>query len=321
MKKVSVIMATYKTEPLIFNEALQSILNQTYENLELIVVCDGDIGEYNRVKKDYNLNPKIKILLNKENMGLPYSLNRAINETTGEYIARMDSDDICIRDRIATQVDFLERNPDIGMCGMFAKLFGDVIGKKVLYLNNIEQIKIQLLYRATLIHPTVMIRRNIMKSYKYDENFMCSQDFELWSRLVENTQIAIIPKVGIKYRIHEKQVSTAKKNQQLEAAKKIIKRNSQKINNRDDDRIYETLLVLGGKNKLTRENYRKISKNIDYIIDENKKYTKYDTKEMKKVLYNRFFELTIKNRIIPLKINEINKVLKWYNFKELYSRL
>ena len=321
MKKVSVIMATYKTEPLIFNEALESILNQTYENLELIVVCDGDIEEYNRIKKDYSLNPKIKILLNKENMGLPYSLNRAINETTGEYIARMDSDDICIRDRIATQVDFLERNPDIGMCGMFAKLFGDVTGRKGLYLNNIEQIKIQLLYRATLIHPTVMIRRNIMKTYKYDENFMCSQDFELWSRLVENTQIAIIPKVGIKYRIHEKQVSIAKKNQQLEAAKKIIKRNSQKINNRDDYRIYETLLVLGGKNKLTRENYRKISKNIDYIIDENKKYTKYDAKEMKKVLYNRFFELTIKNRIIPLKINEINKVLKWYNFKEVYSRL
>ncbi len=79
MKKVSVIMSTYKTDETMLKESIDSILNQTYENIELIIVCDGDIEEYNRINKMNN--PKIKVLYNEKNMGLAYSLNFAIENS------------------------------------------------------------------------------------------------------------------------------------------------------------------------------------------------------------------------------------------------
>ena len=121
MKKVSVIMSTYKTEESILNEAIDSILKQSYQNIELIIVCDGDKEEYNRIKEIKN--PKIKVLFNETNKGLPYSLHLAIKNSTGDYIARMDSDDIAIEDRIEKQFNFMEEHKEIGICGTNAILF------------------------------------------------------------------------------------------------------------------------------------------------------------------------------------------------------
>lgn len=314
--KVSVIMSTYKTEETILNEAINSILNQSYKNIEFIIVCDGDREEYNRIKKINN--SKIKILFNEVNKGLPYSLNLAIKNSTGDYIARMDSDDIALENRIEKQINFMEEHKDVGVCGMNAILFGKENGRKEIYLNTEEQIKIQLLYRATLIHPTVMIRRCVVEEYKYNEEFICSQDFELWSRISEKFKIAILPIIGLKYRVHEKQASIEKQQLQKKLAMRIIKNNSIKISEKFEERICKTLYILGGREKLTKSNYIEISKNIDYMIDKNIKYNK---KDFKKVLYNRFFELIIKNKIIPLNFNVLKKCLRIYNLKEILEVL
>ena len=97
-KKVSIIMSTYNTPEEFLKKSIDSILNQTYSNIEFIIVCDGNREEYEKIKK-INDN-RIKVLLNDNNRGLPYSLNFAIENSTGDYIARMDSDDIAINDRI-----------------------------------------------------------------------------------------------------------------------------------------------------------------------------------------------------------------------------
>jgi len=315
VKKVSVIMATYRTEQAILMESINSILNQTYENIELIIVCDGDKEEYNRIKQINN--EKIRVFLNESNKGLPYSLNLAIENATGDYIARMDSDDISIENRIEKQVEFLENNKDIGVCGTEAILFGKQKGKKTIFFKTVEQIKIQLLYKATLIHPTVMVRKDIFDKYKYNERFLYAQDFELWSRISEKFNIAIIPIVGIKYRVHDKQVSIEKQEEQAKLSKEIIKNNSKKITGKYDERICKTMYVLGIREELTKKNYKEISKNIDYIIKNNKKY---DNTELKKILYNRFLELLITNRIIPLNFNSLRKCFKIYNLKQMIER-
>lgn len=316
MKKVSVIMSTYKTEESILNEAINSILNQSYENIEFIIVCDGDIEEYSRIKAIDN--PNIKVLLNETNKGLPYSLNLAIRNSTGEYIARMDSDDIAIEDRIEKQINFMEKHKEIGVCGTNAILFGKQNGKKEIYLNTEEQIKIQLLYRATLIHPTVMIRRCVVDEYKYNEEFTCAQDFELWSRVSEKYKIAILPIIGLRYRVHEKQASIEKQHLQKKLSMRIIKNNSIKITGEQEERIYKTLYILGGRDELTKNNYIEISNNIDYMIEKNIKYNKND---LKKVLYNRFFELIIKNKIFSLNFNVLKKCFKIYNLREILEVL
>lgn len=311
-KKVSVIMSTYNTEEEFLRESIESILNQTYKNLELIIVCDGCERDY-KIISTYN-DSRIKTICHDKNKGLPCSLNEAIDISNGEYIARMDSDDISVKNRIEEQVKFLEENQEIDICGTSAKLFGSRNKKKTIYLNGIEEIEIQLLYKATLIHPTVMIRKKIFEEFKYNEEFRYSQDFELWSRVIQKYKIAFMPFVGLNYRIHDKQASTEKKEEQAVLSMKVIKNNSSRITGKYEDKIYQTLCVLGGRKSLTRDNYKKISNNIDYIIDNN---INYNINKLKKVLYNRYFELILKNKILPLQVSSLNKCIKIYNLKEL----
>jgi len=313
--KVSVIMATHKTNEEILEESINRILKHIEKNIEFIIVCDGDKEEYNRLKRIQD--ERVKVFLNEENRGLPYSLNLAIKNSTGEYIARMDSDDICIEDRIKKQVEYLENNKNVGVCGTNALLFGEKEGKKEIYLNNIEQIKVQLLYRATLVHPTVMIRRSVLNEFKYNEEYVCAQDFELWSRISEKINIAIVPIIGLKYRIHKKQASKEKEGIQKKLSMQVIKNNSKKITGKFDNKIYETLLILGGRKEFNKNNYKEVSDKIDYIIEKNKIFSNFKHKDMKKVLYNRFFELMIKNKILPLNTKTMLKCMKVYNFREI----
>ena len=162
-----------------------------------------------------------------------------------------------------------------------------------------------------------MIRRNVFDEYKYNEEYKCAQDFELWSRVSEKFKIAILPIIGLKYRVHEKQASIEKQQLQKELAMRIIKNNSMKITGKEEENICRTLYILGGREELTKENYIEISSNIDYMIEKNMKYNQED---LKKVLYNRFFELIVKNKILPFNFKVLDKCLKTYNLKEMIMK-
>lgn len=316
MKKVSVVMSTYNTDKAVMEQSINSILNQTYKNIEFIIVCDGNKEEYKRLKviKD----ERIKLLLNDENKGLPYSLNLAIDNSTGEYIARMDSDDIAEPYRIEKQVEYLEKHKEIAICGTEARLFGTQKGLKKIYLKNKEEIKVQLLFKATLIHPTVMGRKEIFKEYKYNEKYIVAQDFELWSRISEKYEIGILPIIGLNYRMHNSQASMAKKQIQAELSREIIRNNSKKITGKYDEKICYTLYVMGLREEMTKNNYKEISKNIDYILKENKNY---NNKVLKKILYNRFFEIMLSKKIFPGNYDCIKKCMTIYNLKELVRKI
>ena len=316
-KKVSIIMSTYNTPEEFLKKSIDSILNQTYSNIEFIIVCDGNREEYEKIKK-INDN-RIKVLLNDNNRGLPYSLNFAIENSTGDYIARMDSDDIAINDRIQKQVEFLEKNENIGLCSTGAILFGERNGKKrEPYFRDIDYIRIQLLFKSILLHPSIMAKREVFEKFKYNEKFKYAQDFELWSRISEIYDIAILPIIGLKYRIHNKQVSIDKKKEQVEFAKEIIKNNARKITGEFDEKIYKTLCVLGGKEEIEKVEYKELSDNIDYIISKN---INYDKKKLKKVLYNKYFEMIISNKVFPFKLSSIKKCIKLYNLIDVFEVL
>lgn len=318
MKKVSIIMSTYNTKQDFLFESIDSILAQTYNHFELIIICDGSNEEYDLLNKKYK-DKRIKLYLNKKNKGLPYSLNKAIELSTGDYIARMDSDDICYKDRIEKQVEFLNKNDDIFICGTNARLFGDGKGIKSIIFNDCDEIKCQLLFKATLIHPTVMIRKEVFDEFKYDEDFVYSQDFELWSRIATKYKIKILPFVGIKYRIHNHQISYEKKNIQMKLCKNIIHNNSLYITNGIEDKNVEhTLWLLSGRNKIDSNDLKVIRKGINLIISYNGIENKYNKLILKKILYNRYFELSLKNKLFDF--NSLKYYLHMYNFKDLFFK-
>lgn len=257
MKKVSVIMSTYKTQENFLRNSINSILNQTYKSIELIIVVDGD-EENLEIVNEYKNDDRVKIINNKINIGLPKSLNKALKASTGEYIARMDADDISIKTRIEKQVNFLEQNKNIDLIGTYAYKFGEKNGISMYPYTDSESIKYQLLFRSILIHPTIMFRKEffIKNKLEYNENYEVAQDYELWSRVLQIGNIAIAPFVGLKLRIHKNQASKIKQAKQIENARKIIINNIKFYLKKDSptNEEIETFLILGRKKKLTVTN-------------------------------------------------------------------
>ena len=195
-------------------ESIKSILNQTYENFEFIIVDDNSIDNSLNTILSFN-DPRIKVIKNKKNIGLAGSLNKALKVCKGEYIARMDHDDIAYNNRLEKQFNYLESNPKIGLLGTYALLFGN---KKGTRKNESESdlLKVKTMFSCQFSHPTVMIRKEVMDKHdlSYNENFKTAQDYELWSRMIDKTEFGTLPIVLLKYRNHNKQISITKKRDQ-----------------------------------------------------------------------------------------------------------
>ena len=291
---ISVIMSTYKTERKYLTEAIDSILKQTYDNFELVLVCDGDIDEYNFIKNHYKTH-KIKLLINNKNMGLPYSLNRAIRESNGKYIARMDSDDIAHEKRLEKQVKYMETHNNIVLCATDAKTFGKYNKKLTSPYTKPNEIYTSLLYGNIIIHPTVMIRRDVLIDNKvyYNETFLRGQDYELWSRLKEYGDFSIIHKPYLRYRVHNKQSSIAKKNEQKESAKKTLKLNHQQLKTSINFRQFEKNIdIINNPNNTQNKDIIELS-NFIQAMAENEKINK-------DVFIFRFFQESLKQKNIIL---------------------
>ncbi|WP_270527125.1 glycosyltransferase family 2 protein [Holdemanella biformis] len=212
---VSVIMSTYNDEEFI-NESISSILNQTYNNFEFIIINDASNDDTKRIL-DNLLDDRLIIIHNKKNQKLAKNLNKAISISKGKYIARMDADDISLINRMSIQVDFMERNPDVDVVGSFAEKIGDQSGI-ISYPLKHEEIKDKLLFDNCMCHPSIMFRKSTL-DYTYDENCEAAQDYELWSRIIWDKKFANIPKPLLKYRIHSNQTRNKNGNNQKKGAK------------------------------------------------------------------------------------------------------
>jgi len=114
--KVSIVMSVYNAQKYL-DEAIESILNQTYSNFEFIIINDGSTDKSLEIIENYAKKDSRIIVINRENKGLIYSLNEGIRKANGKYIARMDADDISLPQRLEKQVEFMEKNKNIGICG------------------------------------------------------------------------------------------------------------------------------------------------------------------------------------------------------------
>ena len=219
---VTILMPVYNGEKYI-KESIDSILSQTFCDFIFIIIDDGSTDNSINIIKSYN-EPRIKLLSNKKNLGISTSLNIAIKKSNSKYIARMDSDDISLPNRIEEQVKFMENHPDIGVCGTFIKTFGSQKSKTLKLPIKNDDIKIRLLFQNPLAHPTVMIRKKVLdiNNLKYDSNYNGAEDYELWVRLIEKTIIWNLPKTLIRYRLHEKNISKINFNTQKYLTEKII---------------------------------------------------------------------------------------------------
>ncbi|EOU1652031.1 glycosyltransferase family 2 protein [Clostridium perfringens] len=182
--KVSVIMGIYNCEKTLSN-AIDSVINQSYKNWELIMCddcsTDNTLKIANRYNNKYN---NIKVITNKENKGLAFSLNKCLENSTGYYIARMDSDDICFKERFKVQVDFLNNNIEYQVVGSSMVLFDEYGEKGIRHLME-RPTKEYIIKNNPHAHPTIMMRREAymdLNGYTISDRTRKGQDLDLWFR-------------------------------------------------------------------------------------------------------------------------------------------
>ena len=186
MSKVSVIMGVFNIEKNIkkFELAVYSILNQTYKDIEFIICDDGSEDKTLDILSNYAKDDeRIKIIENKINKGLAFSLNRCLNKATGDFIARMDDDDISELTRFEKQIEFLNANPSYALVGSNALLIND--DEEWGVRKTIEKpLKKDFLMGTRFIHPSIMIKKEIILELNgYDESLRRAQDYDLFMRM------------------------------------------------------------------------------------------------------------------------------------------
>ena len=201
--KVSVLMSVYNGERYL-REAVESILNQTFTDFEFIIIEDGSTDATPRILRSYS-DSRIVLVDNQENLGLTRSLNEGLVLAQGEYVARMDADDISLPHRLEKQVAFLERHPKVGIVGSACQVV-DASGRRQ-GLNHAPTRDLQIRWVSLLNnpfwHPTVIMRRDVLlrNGLSYDEAFQTAQDYDLWTRMLKCTYGANLIEPLVRYRL------------------------------------------------------------------------------------------------------------------------
>jgi glycosyltransferase involved in cell wall biosynthesis len=196
------------------NEAVDSVLAQSFGAFEFIIVDDGSSDGSLEVLHEYaRRDARVRVLQNPVNIGVAQTLNRGLAECRGEYVARMDADDVALPERFAKQVEFMDSRPDVGVSGTWFTAFG---GTEETYRHpqDGEDIKIwHLLRDSAICHPTAFMRRALLQrtGIRYPDGNFPAQDLWLWIRLGFVSTLANIPEALLRYRIHPRQISGLKR--------------------------------------------------------------------------------------------------------------
>lgn len=211
---ISVIMPNYNTPLEYLEKAVNSILTQTFYDFEFIIIDDCSTDNSYSFLRSLD-DKRIKLVRNKKNLGVTASLNVGLEIAVGEYIARMDSDDISLPERFERQLEYMNAHRDVIVCGTFAEEIGDRNGKRCRKIPNVEEYQCGVLFGNVygLIHPTAFFRASELRKnhIRYDENVKTAQDYAMWASCVRFGKISNVEEVLFQYRIHGKQISSEKK--------------------------------------------------------------------------------------------------------------
>lgn len=203
---ISVVLATYNERPAHVKTAIDSILNQTYQNIELLIIDDSINAETKIAIDSYSLDNRVVIIRSETRLGFVSALNKGLERSRGEYIARMDGDDVSFPDRFAKQVSYLVNNPKVALAGGHIDIIdeeGHIISHREYPLKGLK-LRLYTCFRSPLAHSTVMMRREVVdQGFRYDETLEASEDLDMWLKLMNNGfMIENVDETLLKFRVY-----------------------------------------------------------------------------------------------------------------------
>ena len=226
---VTVLMSVYNGEAYL-SKAVESILTQTYQHFEFLIIDDASTDRSAQVLSSYP-DERIRVIRNETNLGLTRSLNKGLALAQGKYIARMDADDVSYPQRLEKQVDFMEAHAEVGLCGSWAlDRKGETLRQRIFSCNE-QEIRFSFLRYNPFVHSSVMLRAAILQEHRleFDPDFLYAQDYELWIRIANYTKLANLPEFLVQYRIHDQQITIARLEQQEACVRQAIRSQLKKL--------------------------------------------------------------------------------------------
>lgn len=296
MATISIVMPVYNSKEYL-KEAINSILDQTYTDWEFLIINEfgSDDGSKEIIEEYAKYDKRIILIQNEERLGIAASMNVGIDRASGKYVARMDADDISLPERFEKQVKFMNDNPDIGMCGCKVEIFGSDPFEWKLETDK-NKLNTNILFYSPSVHPTVMIRKEILDTYnlRYNEDYKASEDYELFSRICSITSVANIDEVLFRYRIMKNNATFRNNDIGIVLYSKVMENQFKKMGLEFTEQEIQLLSPhYSMKQTQGRDVLVKLS-NLDLLLKKilvsNEKCKLYDRKYLSNTLHKRFEE-------------------------------
>lgn len=252
--RVSVVISVYNGAEFL-QQSIQSILDQTFSDFELIVIDDGSTDDSMTVAQAFR-DPRIRTILNTENKGGAYRRRQAVDMAEGEYIAQQDADDFSLPERLRLQVNYLDGHPEVGFLGTgaFSCHTGKINDRPYLFPLTDLEMRWRMVFGIPTAHSTLMVRKSVIEQHqvRYDPAFRFCFDYDFYERCLEFTRGANLPVGLVVHRIHSNQMTKTNRPEQftyhLAISRRILQKKLPEIQLSDDD-LAEICHMLIGREK------------------------------------------------------------------------
>jgi len=281
---LSVIMPVYNAEKYVY-EAIDSLLKQTFADFELLIFDDGSTDSSREIILSFR-DSRIRLTDSPVNTGYVKHLNEGLIQARGQYIARMDADDIAAPNRFLLQVEYLQQHPDVAVCGAWIEFIGSKQGLLEYPIDHINIVTQMLLFGNAMAHPAVMLRKSVLTAHQlsYDASLEPAEDYDLWYHMAALGKLHNLPEVLLKYRMHAQNESVVKKAKQDQAVLEIRKAMIRSLWHQPSPKTEAFVLNQMPAEGLTTTELTNIRLDVQHVLNSDK----FNKLTLKTVWSNRF---------------------------------
>lgn len=318
--KVTVIMPAYNEE-LYIGEAIDSVLNQTYSNFELFVVNDGSTDRTAEIVRNYR-DPRVRLINNPENIGLPRSRNVALDQVQTEFVALLDADDISLPHRLKRQVEIFEKSPDLALLGGNAYVidkYGEKLGEPIRKWSGRDTVRTRLFFYNAFINSTAMFRTQVYREMGGYQNYAIAEDFEFFARIARCYPVDNLNEFLIKYRVHGNNMTVTKAGNLVGCLKGIGRLQLEQLNLEAEDGYAEMLYF-------AREDRFRIPEILKFYVslkDANDRLGIYPRYKFREILFEEWYRVSWKKKTSILHFLQLffqKDLFQWGVFRKKFMK-
>ncbi|MBP5406286.1 glycosyltransferase family 2 protein [bacterium] len=302
---LSVLMPVFNSE-LFVAEAIESILSQTFNDFEFLILDDASTDNSFKITKDFeSKDSRIKVYQNEKNLGVVESRNKLINLSKGKYIAWIDSDDIAIKNRFEKQINFLETHPAIGLVGAWLIKCDKFCNPQQIWPMETDPEKLQVdLFFHSPFSTVVMIRRSDLPDKLYDSRFPVAEDYDLYCRIAEKSGVANLGLPLLKFRENYKSLSHTTKVME-DRSSLVIKEHAERLGITLDEKDIKNFRKIVTRSRIDIDDINHIEKSLSLLKNLLLENDRFDKTAVTEVIQEYWFETCRKSTHNGLKVLSI----------------